>query len=243
MTTHAAIRFKLMSPEFYFQNAQSVALLRAALAGDMAKASQVIAQHANPNEEGPSKGENRLRLLHYAIASNDKPAVRILLKAGADPELDATGNGSAFLFSLTLNDVDMLSLLLDVRPVKSLSKDTLEDLMFESIIQGREECTKLLLQRGVPVDLPDGADYTAFMRAITAQHFDMAEYLLAAGASFNIQTPSGSNPANLVQYMLSRYTPGTATYNQLKRMQQFMIERGIVFPVPDPEQVRASRKR
>lgn len=243
MDALSPIKFKLEKPEFYFPDPQSRALLSAALAGNLANAMQLLANGASVDAEGPPQVPNRLRLLHFAIASNNKDAVRVLLKAGADPQLNTLGSGSAFLFALTLNDMQMLAILLDHKSVKELSADTLEDLMFEAIIQGRSECIKLLLQRGAPIDFKDGAGYTVFMRSMNAQHFDMAEYLLAAGASITVETPSGSNPANLVQYAISQYKPGTKTYIQLRRMQQYMADRGVMFPVPHPEEVRASRKR
>jgi ankyrin repeat protein len=242
MNSAAAIKFKLEEPKAYFSHAQSIALLQAALAGDLAKASHLVSSGADPNEEGPQEpNANRLRLLHYAIASNNKPAVEILFKVGADPELVAKGNGRAYLFAVTLNNAEMLSLLLDLRPVSALSEKTLRLLMFESVIQGRTSCLELLLRRGVPVDLPDASGYTVFMRALDAQNFDLAESLLNLGASVNIETPGGMTPAYQLQRMLSRYETGTKTYVQLQRMQKLMVARGITFPARDPQAILGAK--
>lgn len=244
MNADAQLRFNLKDPANYFENKQSVALLQAAMAGDLVKAKTLVATGANPNDEGPTHdlNANRLRLLHYAIASESKQAVKILMTVGADPELNAQHNGPAFLFALTLNNVDMLGLLLDLRPIKSLSNQTLKELLFESTVQRRSGCLALLLDRGAPIDLRVGAKETILMSAMSAENFELAEQLILRGASVIIDTPSGVTPAYQVQRMLTRYTPGSGTYVTLQRIKNLMIERGAVFPATDPKELRERRK-
>lgn len=246
MNADAQIRkFSLKAPTAYFDNKQSIALLQAALAGDLTKAKALVASGANPNDEGPTHdaNSNRLRLLHYAIASDNKQAVKILMSVGADPELVAQHNGRAFLFAVTLNNVEMLALLLDLRPIKSLSYDTLEYLLFESIVQRRPACLFLLLDRGAPIDLRSGADDAIMMSAISAENFELAEQLIRRGASVNIDTESGVTPAYQIQRMLTRFTAGSETYLSLQRIKNLLIERGAVFPAADPKQLRERRKK
>lgn len=237
-------KFYLKSPTAYFKNKQSLALLQAAMAGDLAKAKVLVAAGANSNDEGPTDdaNANRLRLLHYAIASNNKDAVRILVRLGADPELVAQHSGRAFLFAVTLNNVEMLALLLDLRPIKSLSDETLRVLLFESAVHRRSNCLTLLLDRGAPIDFLSSAKETILMDAMDAQNFELAEQLIQRGASVKIDTPSGVTPAYQAQYMLSRYTPGSATFLALQRIKNLMVERGEIFPALDPKEVRERRK-
>ena len=118
MTTNAnaALSFKLKPPQYYFADNKTLSLLTSAMAGDLQKAKQLVVQGANPNDEGPHDNPyNRLRPLHYAIAANNTQAVRILVTVGADPELSAQGFGRSFLFAMTLENIKMLSLLLDLR--------------------------------------------------------------------------------------------------------------------------------
>lgn len=237
-------KFNLKAPATYFENKQSVALLQAAMAGDLAKAKVFVAAGANPNEEGPTHdaNANRLRLLHYAIASDNKQAVKILMAVGADPEMLAQHNGHAFLFAVMLNNVEMLSQLLDLRPIKSLSYDTLEDLLLESIVHRHPRCMALLLERGTPIDFRDSSKDTLLMTAMSAENFELAEHLIRSGASVSVDTPSGVTPAYQVQRMLTRYTPGSETYLILQRIKNLMIERGAVFPATDPKELRERRK-
>lgn len=120
MTADAQLKeFSLRNPATYFSGKQSIALLEAAMSGNLAKAKHLVAAGADPNDEGPVQPNvNRLRLLHYAIASGNKEAVKVLYAVGADPELNAKHNGPAFLFAVTLNNIEMLALLLDLRPIK-----------------------------------------------------------------------------------------------------------------------------
>lgn len=237
-------KFYLKSPAAYFENKQSLVLLQAAMAGDLAKAKALVAAGANPNDEGPTDdaNANRLRLLHYAIASKNKDAVKILVGLGADPELVAQHNGRAFLFAVTLNDVEMLALLLALRPIKLLSDETLRVLLFESTVHRRSNCLALLLDRGAPIDFLSSAKETILMDSMDAQNFELAEQLILRGASVKIDTPSGVTPAYQAQYMLSRYTLGSATFLTLQRIKNLMIERGAIFPAPDPKEVRERRK-
>lgn len=84
-------KFYLKPPSTYFESKKTLALLQAAMDGDIARAKALVATGANPNDEGPihDLNANRLRLLHYAIASDSKQAVKILMAVGADPELVA----------------------------------------------------------------------------------------------------------------------------------------------------------
>jgi ankyrin repeat protein len=146
------------------------------------------------------------------------------------------------LFAVTLNNVEILALMLDLRPIKTLSYDTMEYLVFESITQGRPRCLALLLDRGTPIDFRNSAEDTILMSAISAEDFALAENLILRGASVKIDTPSGVTPAYQVQRMLTRYTPGSETYLTLQRIKNLMIERGAVFPATDPKELRERRK-
>jgi len=241
-TSGAAPVFKLKAPAEYFSDAKTLALLNAALAGDLGRARQLVAEGANPNDEGPKDKPNRIRLLHYAIAANNPHAVKVLVAVGADPELNAQGFGRGLLFAIVLDNVEMLSLLLDLRPVSNLSKDTLEYLVFRSVALPRPRCLELLLKRGVPIDYPDNAGYTIFMDAISAQDYDLAEWILLQGAAvIREPTLSGATPANSVQFHLNKFIPGSPTYNKVLHLKQLMEARGAVFPAPSPKEIRESR--
>ena len=241
-SANAAPSFKLKPPQYYFADPKTLELLATAMVGDLPKATWLINEGANPNDEGPRDNPyNRLRLLHYAIAANNPQAVRVLVSVGADPELDAQGFGRSFLFAMTLENIEMLSLLLDLKPIGTLSTDTMEYLLFESVIQGCVPCLDLFLQRGAPIDYRDESGYTVMIRAMDAQRYDMAEWLLLKGASVHIETGGGMTPAYSVEFHLNKFKPGSSTYNKVLHLKQMMEERGAVFPALSPAEIRAKR--
>lgn len=241
---NAAPSFKLKPPQYYFSDHKTVALLATAMAGDLPKAKQLVAQGANPNDEGPRDNPyNRLRPLHYAIAANNSQAVKTLMAVGADPEMKTEGFGRALMFAMTLDKVDMLGLLLDLRPISRLSKDALKSLLFRSVGIPRPACMDLLLQRGAPIDFPDGAGYTIMMAAMDAQDYDLAESLLKRGASVHVKAGGGMTPAYSVQFHLDKFKPGSPTYNKVLHLKKMMEERGAVFPASSPAEIRAKRAK
>lgn len=240
----AAVHFKLQPPQHYFADSKTLALLDTAMAGDLQKAKWLVAEGANPNDEGPRDNlYNRLRVLHYAIAADSPEGVKVLIEVGADPELRAEGFGRSFLFAMTLESLKMTSLLLDLRPISTLSKDTMEHILFSAVTHGQSQCLELYLDRGAPIDFPDEAGYTVLMRAMDSQNYDMAEWLLLRGASVHVEPPSGMTPAYSVQFHLNKFKPGSSTYNKVLHLKKLMEERGAVFPAQTPAEVRAKREK
>lgn len=242
-SANTAPTFDLKPPEHYFNNPETISLLTAALTGDTAKAEECVAKGANPNDEGPKTSVYyRLRLLHYAIAAKNPEAVRTLLNVGADPELAAMGFGAAFQFVMTLEDTEMLNFLLDLRPIGTLSEVTIKRMMFDLVVQPRPACLDLLLTHGAPIDCPDDADYTIMMRAVDAQDYELAQWLVSRGASLNVEAYDGVTPAYSVEFHLKKYEVGSSAHYKVLRLKELMQERGAVFPPLSPAQVRANRE-
>lgn len=234
--------FVVKPQEHYFTDEQTIRLLQAALAGDLDTAKQLVIQGADPNTEGPKDNKyNRIRILHYAIAVSSSDGVRTLMAVGADPEFKARGFGNALSFAMTLDKVQMLDLMLNLRPVSTLSAETIDTLMTASVTMPRPQCLDLLLQHGVPLDFKDETGYTVLMSAMDTQDYDLAEWLILRGASVVIQTNYGITPANIAELHLKKFKPGTPEYNKVLHLKDMMAERGAVFPAPTPAQIRAKR--
>jgi len=239
----SAPKFKLEAPAKYFDDALVQSLLAAALAGDVAQAKAAVARGASPDAEGPKDNPyNRLRLLHYAIAAGSAPAIRTLLALGANPEIETQGSaGLPLLFAESLDKPELLSLMLDLRPVETLQPRTRKLLMFHAVTQGRPQCLAVVIGHGVPIDYPDDAGQTVLMRALDAQDYDLAAWLMEQGASVTVDAHDMTVAWSL-QYDLGRFAPGTPSYEKVLALKQMAEQRGAQFPAKSPKQRREERK-
>jgi hypothetical protein len=238
-----APKFKLDAPARYFDDALAQALLAAALAGDVAQAKAAIARGASPDAEGPKDNPyNRLRLLHYAIAADSTAGIRTLLMVGANPEIETPGAaGLPLLFAETLDKPELLSLMLDLRPVDTLAPRTKKLLMFHAVSEGRPQCLAVVMQHGVPIDYPDDAGNTVLMSAIDTQDYDLAAWLMEQGASVSFVAHDRTIAWSL-EFQLAKYAPGSPPYQKVLALKQMAEQRGAQFPARSPKQRREERK-
>jgi uncharacterized protein len=238
-----APKFKLDAPAAYFDDALTQSLLAAALAGDLAQAKAAVARGASPDAEGPKNNPyNHLRLLHYAIAANSVPGIRTLMAMGANPEIETLGSaGLPLLFAESLDKPELLSLMLDLRPVDTLLPRTRKLLMFHAVSEGRPQCLAVVMKHGVPIDYPDDAGQTVLMRALDAQDYELAKWLLEQGASVTIDAHDMTVAWSL-QYDLNRFAPGSPNYQKVLELKQMAEQRGAQFPARSPKERRAARK-
>jgi uncharacterized protein len=235
--------FKLDAPAAYFDDALTQSLLAAALAGDLGAAKAAIARGASPDADGPkSNPYNHLRLLHYAIAAGSVPGIRTLIAVGANPEIETLGPAaSPLLFAINLDKPELLSLMLDLRPVDTLLPLTKKLLMFRSVTLGRPQCLAVVIKHGVPIDYPDDAGQTVLMRSLDAQDYDLAAWLMEQGASVTIDAHDMTVAWSL-QYDLNRFAPGSPSYQKVLALKQMAEQRGAQFPAKSPKTRRAERK-
>ena len=238
-----APKFKLDAPAKYFDDALARSLLEAALAGDLAGARAAVSQGASPDADGPKDNPyNHLRLLHYAIAAGSVPGIRTLMAVGANPEIETLGSAALpLLFAVNLDKPELLSLMLDLQPVDTLLPLTKKLLMFRSVTLGRPQCLAIVMKHGVPIDYPDDAGATVLMRAIDAQDYDLAAWLMEQGASVTFVAHDRTIAWSL-EFHLAKYAPGSPPYQKVLALKQMAEQRGAQFPAKSPKQRREERK-
>ena len=228
-----ASRYKIKSFEAYFPDQPVVqALIQAALKGDLETAKKMVAAGGDPNALGAIEPGSAFGFspLHYALGANSPTAIRILAAVGADPEREASEMGMPLLFAVMLNNADLLSLLLDLKPIQKLTPKTQAHLLFESARRDAPRCLVLLLERGVPLDAMDTAHYTLFLRSFEMNLPDLALWLLQRGAAIDIASASGATAIDLLQRNLDKTARNSPNYPILLEVQRLMKERGAVFP-------------
>lgn len=226
----------------YFKDANSLALLDAAFKGDLTRAKQLVSSGVNPNDVGQRTHSDSLCLLHYAIAKESVTAIKTLLMVGANPECDTRNRLSAIAWSIDLDTnghFELFKLLLSAKPLAQLSNNTRWEIATQFMDNANwQQGLSLYFEQGGVVDTTDSAEVTLFMQAMASEDYDKAEWLLTRGASLVFQSAIGRTNPNTVQNHLSKYKPNTPSYNQLLRMKTFMEQKGVVFPVPNPKQLR-----
>lgn len=235
---------RLAEPEKFFDG-PSLALLRAALAGDEAGVGQAVAQGANPNAQGPkstSKATPQLTLLHYAVGVGNERAMALLIRAGADalfkprPE-----DGPALSFAILRKDPEALNSILRLWPVTRIPSDVQWRLADAALMFGTKPCLEVLFKHGMSPGVTDSLHKNLFMKALQAESLDVAEWLLMEiGTPLDTMDTGGSTPPNMVQRALNeKYRPGTPTHNRYLKFKAFMESKGVVFPVETSAEWRA----
>ncbi len=238
-----APRFRLAPVTYYFEDPEVRTLLAAALAGDLPAAQAAVARGASPNAEGPANNPyNHIGLLHYAIAAGSAIGIRTLVAVGADVEYVVQGSaGRPLLFAETLGKPDLLSLMLDLKPVPELKPENRRYMLTHALMQGQPRCLAVALAHGVPVDAPGENGGTILTDAMDTQDYALAKWLIEQGASVLTDSYDLSF-AWTVQYHLSKWKPDSPPWKQVKEIQAMAIERGAVFPAMSPKERRAARK-
>ena len=230
-------------PEKYF-DPQPVALVRAALANDVAHVRALVAAGVNPNSQGPrsdSKNTPQITLLGYAVSQRSEQALRLLIQAGANPLYEPRDDdGNSFLVAIVRKDTVMLDALYRAWPMAKVPAAIQSRNAFSAMGFNCNAFLQVMFKHGLPVGVTDLLGYTLFMEVLSREDLETAEWLLKdVGVPLDSQTIRGVNSANHLQSDLAKYRPGTPTHDTLLRMQEIMKLRGVVFPVETSAQWRA----
>jgi len=179
----------------------ATALAEAAAAGDASIIAQLLKAGADANATN-REGETALMLV---ARTGNIAAAKLLLEAGADVNsTEAWGGQSALMWAAAQLQPDMIDLLLaagaDVdahgavrdwqrritaegRP-KDMNHGGFTPLLYAAR-GGCLECVKRLLAGGADINKPDPEAVTPLILAVTTFHFDIADYLVEAGADLD----------------------------------------------------------
>ena len=189
------------------------ALSEAAISGATPIVEALLAAGADPNAANP-EGETPL----LAVArTGDVAAAAVLLAAGA--EIDARerwGGQTALMWAASQGHPEMITFLIengadpDARgTVREWERKVIKEPRPKDMNQGgftpllyaaREgciECARRLVEGGADIDLPDPDRVTPLNMALLNLHFDLAAYLIEAGADVNKWDLYGRTPVYL----------------------------------------------
>ncbi|XP_076235392.1 transient receptor potential channel pyrexia [Calliopsis andreniformis] len=162
----------------------------AAATGDFASVKHLIESRADVNA-----GLYRRSPLYYAVLSNAKDCVEILLQAGASPNNPQVYTETPLHVAASLGSVTCTKLLLqygaDVRVQSGSMRSTPLHLAAE---EGNAECTKLLVDAGATCEAKNSRGQTPMHLAALSQSAETLDILLSSKVNINLEDNDGRTP-------------------------------------------------
>ena len=157
-------------------------LMTAARTGD-ADVLRLLLTHGGGLDD--SEAWRQQTALMWAAAEGNAAAARVLIEAGADVAARSSGGMTALLFAARSGDLDT------VRALLAGGAHIDETAMDAVPVRGREELAD--------EDLPPRLGSSVLATAIENAHYDLAAWLVAAGADINADGPRGTALHGLVR--------------------------------------------
>lgn len=173
--------------------------------------------------------------LHWAVISGRVENVRAFLEAGAEPDVaDAKGYDAA-VHAAQYGHVDVLHVLLGVRPALACSADSTNNSLVQwaAYYNHLSAVRYLTVVQGVSPDSPDESGSTALHRAAAGDRTAIVDALLRAGADFRAKDADGCTPLQLAPPhtrtagLLRQWVSGVATVD-CPRPKRYTLKRYIL---------------
>jgi len=156
-------------------------LLRATDVADVARVKQLIAQGANVN----AHDEHGRTALMSAVRKGQREIVRMLLDAGADPNLQ-TSYGATALSMASGHHPDIVRMLLDAGADVDKGKGLVQAAWY-----GQLEIVRMLLKAGADVNVQTRYECTPLFAASLNGHREIVRTLIDAGADVHAMCRHG----------------------------------------------------
>ncbi|MBP2850959.1 ankyrin repeat domain-containing protein [Dickeya oryzae] len=215
-------------------------LLQTICKGDEAEARRQLAQGLNLNIQGK---EGITPLLWLIYETQDKDAVRLALKLGADPNYKDGSGDSAVNRVSGARDPDWLRMVLDAGGNPNSIGRLGQPALFSAIGEERWADIKLLVERGADVNIVDGPGRNSAHYAAYLKKYDVTYWLIEKGADIHPYDATGSNLAWTVEDSLSLMDHNSPHYPWALKVKQLLQQRGIKFPPLSPAEVRERRAK
>ncbi|NPE50591.1 ankyrin repeat domain-containing protein [Dickeya dadantii] len=216
------------------------ALLQTIRKGDEAEARRQLAQGLNLNIHGK---EGITPLLWLIYETQDKNAVRLALKLGADPNYKDGFGDSAVNAVSGAKDPEWLKIMLDSGGDPNAIDRKGQPALFSAIGEDRWADIKLLVERGADVNLADKHNTNSAHYAAYLNKYEIVYWLIEHGVKIDNYSNTGSSLAWRVNDSLSTIDHKTTVYQWAIKVKQQLQQRGIKFPPLSPAEVQDKWER
>lgn len=173
----------------YFWSEEALAAAKAISGRRSAELERLIAAGLDVDH----RGRRGMNLLKWALFSNCLECFEALLEAGAGTEHFVGGRYTGAVSQITLMPVMELAAIhkdpafLALALKHGADPDSLgvygnKTVIFEAILHRRNENVRLLVEAGADLEATDGNGAGPLLKAVTARNYEIACYLLDAGA-------------------------------------------------------------
>ena len=234
---------KTTNPEQFFDG-RMLEMAQAIQSNDMARLRQLaVGQNLN------QPGRQDMSLLWFAMQPDqlNTEAVKTLVSLGADPAANPIkdfGSPLDYVFMSRKSPGDTTGLKLLQAMLDGGMSPNKVDPYGTTLLQkasgpgsGSLALIQLLLQRGTDINARDSLGRTALYQSITADHTDIALYLVQHGAKADTYTVNGATIGWLVKLTLDRMQPGPVR-TQFEQLRDLLISKGMKWPPDSPGVVR-----
>ncbi len=176
-------------------------------------------------------GKDRMTPLILAVLKQDRLAIQMLMRNGADAEMMIQGVGSALHVACRDKDTTSLVAMLDAGANPSLNIGG-EPLSFTAVKNDRIEPIKVLFSRGLSIEARNTSGDTLLIQAIMVNDIEFAGWLIEQGA--NVHAISGFliSAAASLQSRLNEAGPNSVNTPRYLKLKAMFEARGVTFPVP-----------
>jgi hypothetical protein len=136
--------------------------------------------------------------LHIACQMGHPAIVQELLRRGADPLVTTPEGHTSLMMAAVGGNVRIVDILSDHRfALEAGTTDGGCSALYMAAARGHLAATERFIEFGAIIDRPDNANLTPLMAAIAQRHYDVARFLIDAGADVSRRDASG---ATLLDY-------------------------------------------
>src|SRR5690348_2192851 len=183
------------------ERAAYTGLFAAAARGDIAQAER-LARSGAPVDERDGRGRTPL---HVAAYFQQRDAMRVLVRAGADPNALDRDRYDIVTIAAVADDVATLATALEIGcSAANVTSPYDGTALIAAAHLGHDEVVRVLIRAGAPLDHVNNLGWTAVIESIVLgdggpRHQSTLQALVDAGANVNIADRSGATPLALAR--------------------------------------------